>query len=204
MQTEPTARHSPIGSFQRVCYLVHLARDGRMAAAPGTRSPALHPDRRRGRWEGQTEVAVDLSGVGRFPKAFGAKLAHQPGSTGMGRGTGATCLVCPVLTEPPGLAARCAGRGRHGPEERGDGDAQQSAEGLGLPAEGGQGAVQAVVVVPEEPVGALVDLSRPLLGVDDEYPLGPITRWMLQWWSIRGGFGRSASSGGAATRVSRC
>jgi hypothetical protein len=32
--------------------------------------------------EGQTEVAVDLSCVGRFPKAFGAKLAHQPGSTG--------------------------------------------------------------------------------------------------------------------------
>jgi hypothetical protein len=106
MQTDPTARHSPIGSFQRVCYLVHLARDGRMAAAPGTRPPALHPDRRHARWEGQTEVAVDLSGVGRFPKAFGAKLAHQPGSTGMGRGTGATCLVCPVLTEPPGLAAQ--------------------------------------------------------------------------------------------------
>jgi hypothetical protein len=58
-----------------------------MAAAPGTRPPALHPDRRRARWEGQTEVAVDLSGVGRFPKAFGAKLAHQPGSTGVGRGT---------------------------------------------------------------------------------------------------------------------
>jgi hypothetical protein len=77
MQTDPTARHSPIGSFQRVCYLVHLARDGRMAAAPGTRSPALHPDRRRARWEGQTEVAVDLSGVGRFPKAFGAKLARR-------------------------------------------------------------------------------------------------------------------------------
>jgi hypothetical protein len=77
MQTDPTARHSPIGSFQRVCYLVHLARDGRMAAAPGTRPPALHPDRRRARWEGQTEVAVDLSGVGRFPKAFGAKLARR-------------------------------------------------------------------------------------------------------------------------------
>jgi hypothetical protein len=35
MQTDPTARHSPIGSFQRVCCLVHLARDGRMAAALG-------------------------------------------------------------------------------------------------------------------------------------------------------------------------
>ena len=27
MQTDPTARHSPIGSLQRVCYLVHLVRD---------------------------------------------------------------------------------------------------------------------------------------------------------------------------------
>jgi hypothetical protein len=43
MQTDPTARHSPIGSFQRVCYLVHLARDGRMAAAPqlGATWPSL-------------------------------------------------------------------------------------------------------------------------------------------------------------------
>jgi hypothetical protein len=44
MQTDPTARHSPIGSFQRIDYLVHLARDP-VATARGVRSPALHPDR---------------------------------------------------------------------------------------------------------------------------------------------------------------
>jgi hypothetical protein len=44
MQTDPTARHSPIGSFQRADYLVHLARDP-VATARGVRSPALHPDR---------------------------------------------------------------------------------------------------------------------------------------------------------------
>jgi hypothetical protein len=44
MQTDPTARHSPIGSFQRVDYLVHLARDP-VATARAVRSPALHPDR---------------------------------------------------------------------------------------------------------------------------------------------------------------
>jgi hypothetical protein len=86
--------------------LVHLARNGRMAAAPGTPPPALHPDHRRARWEGQTEVAVDPSGVGRFPKAFGAKLAHQPGSTGVGRGTRRPAWFAPVLTAPPGLAAQ--------------------------------------------------------------------------------------------------
>jgi hypothetical protein len=82
MQTDPTARHSPIGSFQRVCYLVHLARTA------GWQQP-LGRDHQHSTLivvmldgEGQTEVAVDLSGVGRFPKAFGAKLAHQPGSMG--------------------------------------------------------------------------------------------------------------------------
>jgi hypothetical protein len=44
--------HSPIGLFQRVCYLVHLARDGRVAAAHGRRPPGLHPNRRRTRREG--------------------------------------------------------------------------------------------------------------------------------------------------------
>jgi hypothetical protein len=52
MQTDPTAPHSPIGLFQRVCYLVHLARDGRVAATHGTRPPGLHPNRRRTRREG--------------------------------------------------------------------------------------------------------------------------------------------------------
>jgi hypothetical protein len=57
-------------------------------------------------------------------------------------------------------------------DERGDRDTQEAAEGLGLPADGGQGAVQAVVVVPDESVAALVDLARPVLGVDDEHPAG--------------------------------
>ena len=57
-------------------------------------------------------------------------------------------------------------------DQWGDRDAQQAAEGLGLPADAGQGAVQAVVVVPDQPVGALMDLSGPLLGVDDEHPAG--------------------------------
>jgi hypothetical protein len=35
MQTDPTARHSPIGLFQRVWYLVHLARVGWMSASCG-------------------------------------------------------------------------------------------------------------------------------------------------------------------------
>jgi hypothetical protein len=61
-------------------------------------------------------------------------------------------------------------------DERGGRDAQQAAESLGLPADGRQGAVKAVVVVPDEPIGALVDLSGPLLGVDYKTPLGPMTR----------------------------
>jgi hypothetical protein len=43
---------------------------------------------------------------------------------------------------------------------------------LGANAHGGQGAVQAVVVVPDQSIGALVDLSGPLLGVDHEHPAG--------------------------------
>jgi hypothetical protein len=39
MQTDPSARHSPIGLFQRVWYLVHLARDGR-GCRPWTPPPA--------------------------------------------------------------------------------------------------------------------------------------------------------------------
>jgi hypothetical protein len=57
-------------------------------------------------------------------------------------------------------------------DQRGDRDAEHAAEGLGLPAEGGQGSIKAVVVVPNEPVAALVDLSPPLLGVDDEHSAG--------------------------------
>jgi hypothetical protein len=57
-------------------------------------------------------------------------------------------------------------------DHRGDGDAQQATESLGLPTDAGQGAVEAVLVVPHELVAALVDLSGPLLGVDDEHPTG--------------------------------
>ena len=105
MQTDPTARHSPIGSFQRVCYLVHLARDGRMAAAPGTRPPALHPDRRRARWEGNR-------GRGRpvrcrtIPEGVRGKARSPTGLHGGGaRAPGRPAWFAPVLTEPPGLAA---------------------------------------------------------------------------------------------------
>jgi hypothetical protein len=35
MQTDLSAHHSPFGLFQCVCYLVHLARDGPVAAAVG-------------------------------------------------------------------------------------------------------------------------------------------------------------------------
>ena len=38
MQADPTVRHSPLGLFQRVYYLVHLAGDTRMAAAHGMRA----------------------------------------------------------------------------------------------------------------------------------------------------------------------
>jgi hypothetical protein len=38
---------------------------------------------------------------------------------------------------------------------------------LCFPAHGIEGAIKAVVVVPGQPVGALVDAAGPLLGVDD-------------------------------------
>ena len=50
--------------------------------------------------------------------------------------------------------------------------AEQPADRLGLPADGRQGAVQPVVVVPDQPVGALVDAAGPLLAVDDEHAAG--------------------------------
>jgi hypothetical protein len=95
MQTEPTAHHSPIGLFQRVCYLVRLASDARVPAARGTRPPAptligVVLDRR-----GQTEVTVDPSGVGVLLQGGRATLAYQPGSSGGGRGHQAARLVCP-------------------------------------------------------------------------------------------------------------
>src|SRR6266508_6061863 len=50
--------------------------------------------------------------------------------------------------------------------------AEQPAHRLGFPADRLQGAVQWVVVVPGKPVGALVDVAGPLLGVDDEHARG--------------------------------
>jgi hypothetical protein len=105
MQTDPTARHSPMGLFQRISYLAHLVRDGRAAAAHRTRPPARHPDRRRARREGQTEVTVDPSGLGVPPEAVRARLAHHWTPCEL---TGAPgdppALARP--TEPPGLAAQ--------------------------------------------------------------------------------------------------
>jgi hypothetical protein len=49
MQIGPTARHSPIGLFQRVCYLVHVVGDSWVAAARRTQPPAPRPARRRAR-----------------------------------------------------------------------------------------------------------------------------------------------------------
>ena len=55
-------------------------------------------------------------------------------------------------------------------QQRGDRDAEQPAESLGLPADATQGAVKPVVVLPHQPVDALVDLTGPLLTVDHEHP----------------------------------
>ena len=106
MQTEPTAHHSPIGLFQRVCYLVRLASDARVPAARGTRPPAptligVVLNRR-----GQTEVTVDPSGVGVLLQGGRATLAYQPGSSGGGPGTRRRAWSAPTPTKSPGLAAR--------------------------------------------------------------------------------------------------
>jgi hypothetical protein len=95
MQTDPTARHSPIGPFQRVCYLVHLARDGRMAAAPGTPPPALHPDRRRARWEGPNRGRGRPVRGRTIPEGVRGKARSPTGLHGDGPGHRAICLVCP-------------------------------------------------------------------------------------------------------------
>jgi hypothetical protein len=56
---------------------------------------------------------------------------------------------------------------------------KHTADRLGLPAHDVEGAVKPVVVVPDQPVDALVDAAVPLLAVDDNTPLGPITRWSM-------------------------
>jgi hypothetical protein len=69
MQIGPTARHSPIGLFQRVCYLVHVVGDSWVAAA--RRRNHQHPvllgvalDREA------TEVTVARRGVGVCPEGL--------------------------------------------------------------------------------------------------------------------------------------
>jgi hypothetical protein len=67
MQTDPTARHSPVGSFQRVCNLVLWL------ATAGGRQP-VERDHQPSTLIGvvfdgeQTEVTVDPSGVGVHPQ----------------------------------------------------------------------------------------------------------------------------------------
>lgn len=48
-------------------------------------------------------------------------------------------------------------------QQRGGAGAQQAADRLRLPADRLQGAVQRAVVVPDQPLGALVDAAGPLL-----------------------------------------
>jgi hypothetical protein len=50
--------------------------------------------------------------------------------------------------------------------------AQQAADRLGFPADRLQGPLKGVVVVPCQPVRALVDAAGPLLAVDDEHAGG--------------------------------
>jgi hypothetical protein len=97
MQTDPTARHSLIGSFQRVCYLV-LWRATAGERQPWNATTSLHPYRRRARRRAQTEVTVDPSGVGVRPQGVRARLAPKPGSSGNWPGHQAVHLVCPVPT----------------------------------------------------------------------------------------------------------
>jgi hypothetical protein len=52
MQTDPPARHSTIGLFQRDCYLAYVVSDGRVAAA---------------RREGKLAHQPGSSGAGRAP-----------------------------------------------------------------------------------------------------------------------------------------
>jgi hypothetical protein len=77
MQTDPTARHSPVGSFQRVCYLVLWLATAGGAAARGTRPPALHPDRRRVRQRATRGHRRPVRGRGASSRALGARLAPQ-------------------------------------------------------------------------------------------------------------------------------
>jgi hypothetical protein len=95
MQTNPTARHSPIGLSQRVCYLVHLVRDGRVAAARGTRPPALQPDRRRARRGGKPRMQSTRPGSGVSREGVRQSSLTKRGSSGRGPGHQTTRLVCP-------------------------------------------------------------------------------------------------------------
>jgi hypothetical protein len=81
MQTGPTARHSPIGLFRRICCLVHLVRDTRVAAALERQLPTLHPGRRRARRTGNPRSPSTVRGSGCVPKAFGQRSRTNPGSS---------------------------------------------------------------------------------------------------------------------------
>jgi hypothetical protein len=61
-------------------------------------------------------------------------------------------------------------------QQRVDAGAEQPAERLGLPADRLQGAIEPVVVVPDQLVGALVDAGGPLPAVNHEDACGTVTR----------------------------
>jgi hypothetical protein len=65
-----------------------------------------------------------------------------------------------------GVSAAAVDVGAVDAQQRGRTGAEQPAERLGFPIGPLQGAVQAAVVVPHQPVGALVDAAGPLLAVD--------------------------------------
>ena len=134
MQTDPTARHGPIGSFQRVCYLVHLARDGRMAAAPGTRPPALHPDRRRARWEGPNRgrgrpvrcrtIPEGVRGKARSPSNSAASTPPPPSSAQPGRRCAKPSPATASARRPQPRSRPPADHRRHPPAQRPAGHAE--------------------------------------------------------------------------------
>jgi len=75
-----------------------------------------------------------------------------------------------------GVQAAAVDVGAVDAQQRGGAGTEQPAERLGFPADGVEGAVKAVVVVPDQPVGALVDAAGPLLAVMTKTPEEPITR----------------------------
>jgi hypothetical protein len=93
MQTSPSARHSPIGLFQRVWYLVHLARDG-WISDPVDATTSTHPDRRRARWRGHRGRSTRPGG-GCFSKASGQRSLTNRAPRGVGRSTRRSAWFAP-------------------------------------------------------------------------------------------------------------